>query len=918
MNTFGRRTLLPVTAALLIGLTACTGGGDQDQGQSSLPLPDKAPYARGPAAGPEMQPKVLLAASDELEEMTGSLDTALVERRSGAFISGKTVVGYSVDNISGYDVGSGDLLWTAKLDLGAGTVCFVSQPDRAVKTFTVAYGESGFCPRLATIRVSDGTILKKSEALRDSGPYEGKSAGGTVNHLLTIKGRDYLIDMHGVVWKMVKGEPDPFARLETSSYFTLDPTPRGDTLIGSRLSDEDGCFVDGYDLPSFKHTWTMDNATLFPEAREDCVISTAPGNSAWLVQDAASKYYMVQVDPATGKVLGRDDAPQRSGGEAAAGELDLASASQQFDRALGLPNGDTIFAQTNGLTRYSLKTKKVAWDLDLSGLQMGSDRESASTAVVPQGVTADGYLVASISNDTSVELLAIKAASGKLVGRWSVPAQFRNGFQVQPGMALFEGGVVLTRNFEAWERAFDASLGVKEPAGATYDIGVFTFPQPDAALPPAVPVAGPADDEVVALGGAEAPRESEGRGAGSFSVGGGLIAYGGNVLSRFDTGSGNRTWTIPLDDDPGARVCTIGRPDQKVKTFTVAYRRGGEDARCTTVLRVSASDGKILERVDVPSSAGAVTTMGVVKGTVHIITEDAKVRRIVDGDLVEHARLAHLPYSFRRTPQDPTLVVSTSSIEGGRDWAIDAYRMPSYEPVWSTTASAAFDTVDRRNPVVGWKGNGLWISTTLGESSSEGAKDSLVQLDADTGEVLARTGPVERDRGSGAGDLGRFDLTTAAASAYGTVGLPDGDVVVPQRSGIMRYSLADEKARWTVDTTSIMESMEGAVASTTQQLELIHGGRTILVTLSNGTAVELMTLKASDGTITGRWDVPTDSRNGLQAAPGVTPFTGGVALSHNDYAWDAAFDRSGRTVPPEQRYDVGLLRLPKPKQAKKE
>ena len=73
--------------------------------------------------------------------------------RSGAFISGrKKVVGYSVDDISGYDLyRPANKLWTAKLDLGGGTVCFVSEPDRAVKTFTVAYGEGSYCPKLATI-----------------------------------------------------------------------------------------------------------------------------------------------------------------------------------------------------------------------------------------------------------------------------------------------------------------------------------------------------------------------------------------------------------------------------------------------------------------------------------------------------------------------------------------------------------------------------------------------------------------------------------------------------------------------------------------------------------------------------------------------------------------------------------------------
>ena len=182
-----------------------------------------------------MEPKVLLASSDELEELAGSLDTAQVQRRSGAFTSGRTVVGYSVDDISGYDLDSGDQLWTAKLDLGGGTVCHVSQPDRAVKTFTVAYGESSYCPNLATIRVSDGKVVTKSDKLTGLVQYKGESAGGTINHLFTVKGQDYLVDLRGVVWKMVKGEPQPFPRLKADSYSTS-TRPRRATCSSARGS----------------------------------------------------------------------------------------------------------------------------------------------------------------------------------------------------------------------------------------------------------------------------------------------------------------------------------------------------------------------------------------------------------------------------------------------------------------------------------------------------------------------------------------------------------------------------------------------------------------------------------------------------------------------------------------------------------
>ena len=34
---------------------------------------------------------------------------------------------------------------------------------------------------------------------------------------------------------------------------------------------------------------------------------------------------------------------------------------------------------------------------------------------------------------------------------------------------------------------------------------------------------------------------------------------------------------------------------------------------------------------------------------------------------------------------------------------------------------------------------------------------------------------------------------------------------------------------------------------------------------------------------------------------------------HSDYSWDYVFRQSGRKVPPQQRYDVGLFGLSKPK-----
>ena len=143
-----------------------------------------------------------------------------------------------------------------------------------------------------------------------------------------------------------------------------------------------------------------------------------------------------------------------------------------------MPGGDTIFAQVRGLTRYSLKTGQDRVGSRPQQVQLDSGEDFPLTTVLPQGITADGYLVASVSNNTSVEIVAVDVKTGKLVARWAVPEKYRNGFQVEPGVTLFGGGIVLTRNFGAWERAFADYLDVKEPEGDRYDIGVFTFPSP--------------------------------------------------------------------------------------------------------------------------------------------------------------------------------------------------------------------------------------------------------------------------------------------------------------------------------------------------------------------------------------------------------------------------------------------------------
>lgn len=911
------RRLAVAVAASAVLLAGCTGGGDGDKKTSegpSLPLPDKAPSARGPAIGPALEPKVLLAATDDLEQQAGALDTAQVERRTGAFVSGKTAVGYSVDDISGYDVTSGDKLWTAKLDLEGGTVCFVSQPDRAIKQFTVIYGEGGYCTGVATIKVASGTVVKKSDRLQGMVQFQGESAGGSINHLFTVKGKDYLVDMRGVVWAMKKsGDPDPVAKLKADSYFGLLPTPGKDILIGSRLGGDPTCLVDAYALPSFKPMWTQKNAVLFPDADEDCVISAAQGNPSWLSQQVGETQYLVQVDPETGEVLGRTSGPTNAQGPTPAGKLDVASAALHLDSTLGLPGGDMVFAQSNGISRYSLAKKKMLWDLDLGQLELASDDEYALTDVLPQGVTQDGYLVASVSNNTEGEVVAVNVKTGKLAARWPLPEEYRNGFQVDPGLALFDDGVVLTRNFEQWEFEFADYKDVKEPKGDRYDIGVFTFPQPKDAKLGAVPTVGPVDQEAKALAGLKTADPKADSNAGSFTTGKYVVAYGGNVIAAF-TPQGKQVWSEELPVDQ--RICAAPDPDRAVKTFTVAVRPA-EGKPCSEAIRYQASDGKVLAQATAPSKERQFSSIRVHDGAVLVIDATGVVSGWKGTALAERTRLKHPVYTWEVTPEDPELVVTTSRLKDGRDWAIDAYRLPDLEPAWSTTGRKVFGSVEKDNPISSWRGNPLWLSATFGDQSDQDAKvrDVLVQLDPATGNVAASTGKVLRDYL--ADDLTTFSLTAASAAGYITVGFDDGSVVLPQSKGVMRYSLKDKKALWATDTSSIMASLErerGQSASASPVFDLVDGGKTVLVTLANDTSVELMTMKASDGAITGRWKVPTAARNGLQTGPEVTPFKGGVALAHSDYSWEYAYGSSATRKPPkDQRYDVGLFGLPKAK-----
>ena len=471
-----RRLACTVLASCLL-LAGCTGG-DDEKDESGLPL-GSPPAVSGTSKGPDLVPRVLLESTDELEESVGELDTAQVERRAGAVVTEKLVVGYSVDNVSGYDLETGEQRWSADIDFGTGTVCLVSQPEtRKVKQVTVVFGVGGYCDGVATVRVSDGKVLKTVNMM--DVPSGDRLSGSSISDMVTVGRVDHLISFRGEVYRMNQGTPKLLDELKSDRYFRLVRTPQAPLLVGSRSRSDgkDGCMVDAYELPSFKPAWSKPHAELFPEGKKDCVVSLVKGDGLWAYEETGQKYYMVQLDPATGDVIGRGEDEKSSEGPTPKGEFDLSYGALDAQNALGLDDGDVVFPQVYGLARYSLADDKLSWSLDYKGLKMDQADEFDDIAVGPSSVTPDGgYVVTTLSNRAAVEVIAVDARTGKLVGRWAVPRKYRNGFQVMPGLTLFDGGVVLTRNFEGWEFQYEYG-DAKEPEGDRYDIGVFTFPEP--------------------------------------------------------------------------------------------------------------------------------------------------------------------------------------------------------------------------------------------------------------------------------------------------------------------------------------------------------------------------------------------------------------------------------------------------------
>ena len=485
--------VLAGAAAVLAG---CSGGGDdggeardkKDDTASSIILPRTPPSARGLATGPALKPVGLVKASDQLDDQTGqSVLSLAAERNSGAIVTDDVIVAYSVANVSGYDPKTGKTLWTAKLDMGTGTTCSLSQPETAdVKTFTVLYDTDGAgCEGLATVSVADGKVLTDVDlgqlAAEDDTDQAPSSVG---DDIVTIGATDYVVGMKSGasdetgMYAVEDGKPVLKAVLGTDVK-NVGRAAAAEVLLvvsGDDAQGDSACTISGFTLPSFEKAWTVGLDTVFPDTSDsDCLVELAPGDGTWVQKPGGLEVSMTQLDAGTGRVIGSLTQNGGPSQEPPPDQPKLYGVEQARTLAV---DGDLVMPQALGLVRYSMGGGKIVWRFDgremlLDGLT-GEDRVRVNV----KAVTPDGrYVIATAWGQSSVEVFALDAATGALVGRWPVPEQYRTGLTLDPVVVPFPGGIALTRNFVE-------DLGAKlvgEAPGAdgadVYDIGLFSWPK---------------------------------------------------------------------------------------------------------------------------------------------------------------------------------------------------------------------------------------------------------------------------------------------------------------------------------------------------------------------------------------------------------------------------------------------------------
>ncbi|MBP2392319.1 YncE family protein [Aeromicrobium fastidiosum] len=495
-STSRARWWVVLTGAALV-LAGCSGGGDdgseardkKDDTASSIILPSTPPSARGLATGPALEPVGLVKASDQLDDQVGqSVQALAAEGRSGALVTDDVVVAYSVANVSGYDPKTGKTLWTAKLDMGTGTTCSLSQPETAdVKTFTVLYDTDGAgCEGLATVSVADGKVLTDVDlgqlAAEDDTEQALYSADddivtiGKTDHLLGQVGRSEDVGMYAVD----DGKPVLKAVLGTDVK-SVSPAAAAPVLVVATGDDADGdsaCTISGFALPAFEKSWTTRFSSVFPgRSSSDCLMSLSPHDGTWIYAEDGVRNSIAQLDATTGKVIGSVTQADGVDQEVPADQPSLYALEN--DQTLAV-DGDLVMPQVRSIARYSMTSGKLVWRFDAAELLVDGvpDGDRYRVVVRPKSLTSDGrYVIATASGQSSVEVFALDAKTGAVVGRWPVPEKYRTGLTLDPVVVPFPGGIALTRNFVD---DLGAEL-VGEAPGAdgadVYDIGLFSWPK---------------------------------------------------------------------------------------------------------------------------------------------------------------------------------------------------------------------------------------------------------------------------------------------------------------------------------------------------------------------------------------------------------------------------------------------------------
>lgn len=483
------KALLAIGAMVLAG---CSGGGGGTTGDkstselASIILPSEAPSAAGLPTGPALKPLALVKATDGLDDQAGSsLEAMFAAKSSGFLVTDKVLVAYATANVSGYDPKTGKRLWTADIDMGTGATCAVSQPDSTdIATFTVLYGRQDSCRNLATVSVADGKVVTDVDLGQLAAEDETDQTLGTAEGtMLTIGKTDYLVGtargLDDMVYAVVDGLPVKQAVLgpDVNDYSPAASAPVLITTSGAHDGDGRSCVVSGYDMPSFTKKWTVSEDAMFPSAHSGgCLLTLASDDGTWVYQEGGPSADLAQLDPQTGAVTGSFTQATDPG---AAPEGRPSLFALDADRAVGV-DGDLVVPQAGSLMRHSMSRDAVVWRFDATELLVEgvSDDDRYDVRLWPKTLTPDGrYVMATASAAASVEVMAIDAATGKLVGRWPAPAKYITGLTLDPALTVFPGGVALARNFDSDRTAQIDGDQVGVEGSDVYDIGLFTWPK---------------------------------------------------------------------------------------------------------------------------------------------------------------------------------------------------------------------------------------------------------------------------------------------------------------------------------------------------------------------------------------------------------------------------------------------------------